>query len=452
MGDKPKALIVGSGIGGLATAARLAQEGRLDVEVVERMSFPGGRFTQHDHDGFAVPTGAVHMIPHGRKGPMAKLLFNKRSKGGLDLKRHGFEFLPTGRYAGWVKNGKHRAANGPIGVMRWFTMKDKLNLPRLLSTRARKPWTGAEGEEPDGDEWMRRYFSNDMVDFLDAFANFAISLRFSQMPASTVVRMLQNCFWLDRPSIPKGGCKGAIVALRKDLRENGAKVRMSQEVAEILPGDAEETTKNHRFAVSLRRRGRQDPDWIGADAIVFNGGHPNLIKALSDDFTVDKSVLQQIEQTQAVGGIGFVFALDDDIPHRDSGVTMLTETERIGGYVLPTFSEPALAPEGKHMMITHQYVPSSDIQSEIAKGREELYEKIPWLADHGEELCVHAYHRNWPCNRSPQGAELPADIGVDGIRLVGDGVKGHGWMMVEGIAANVPHVVDDIHSMTTGNA
>ena len=185
---------------------------------------------------------------------------------------------------------------------------------------------------------------------------------------------------------------------------------------------------------------------------MFNGGHPNLIKALSDDFAVDKSVLQQIERTQAVGGIGFVFALDDDIPQRDSGVTMLTETERIGGYVIPTFSEPSLAPEGKHMLISHQYVPSSDIQSEIAKGREELYENIPWLADHGEELCVHAYHRNWPCNRSPQGAELPADIGVDGIRLVGDGIKAHGWMMVEGIAANVPHVVDDIHSMTTGSA
>ena len=173
-----------------------------------------------------------------------------------ELKRHGVDFLRTGRYAGWVKNGERRAANGPIGVMRWFSTKDKLNLPRLLSARARKPWDAGAGEEPDGDAWMRRYFSDDMVDFLDAFANFAISLRFHQMPASTVVRMLQNCFWLDRPSIPKGGCKGAIEALRKDLKENGAKVRLSHEVSEILPGDAEETTKGHRFAVGLRRRRR----------------------------------------------------------------------------------------------------------------------------------------------------------------------------------------------------
>ena len=95
-------------------------------------------------------------------------------------------------------------------------------------------------------------------------------------------------------------------------------------------------------------------------------------------------------------------------------------------------------------MITHQYVPSSDVKSEIDKGREELYEAIPWLSDYGEEICVHSYHRNWPCNRAPQGSELPADIGIEGIRLVGDGVKSHGWMMIEGISSNISKVVNEI--------
>ena len=66
-----------------------------DVQVYERLSFAGGRFTQHDHDGYAVPTGAVHMVPHGMKGPFAKMMLGKRSKGGLELGRHGVEFLPS---------------------------------------------------------------------------------------------------------------------------------------------------------------------------------------------------------------------------------------------------------------------------------------------------------------------------------------------------------------------
>ncbi len=441
MSEKPKAVVIGAGVGGLASAACLAQTQKYDVTVYDRMSFAGGRFTQHDHDGFQIPTGAVHMIPHGRRGPFAKLLLGKKISGGLDLGRHGVEFLPTTKFACRMKDGKLQEANSVYGILPWFSVRDTLNLPRLLLTRANHPW-GDETE--DGRTWMSKRFSEEFVDFVDAFANFAISLRFDQMPASTVVKMLQNSFWSDRPAVPKGGCKGVINGLRADLRENGARVKLSNEVTEILPGDAEESTKGNRFCIGVRRRGRQEGIWVGADSIIHNGGHPNLLAALSDDFEVAAGVREQVRNTQAVGGIGFVFALDDDIPHRSSGVTMLPNLERVGGYVLPTFSEPSLAPEGKHMMITHQHVPDPSVKSEIDKGREDLHDAIPWLADHGEELCVHTYHRNWPCNRAPQGAELPSDIGVEGVRLVGDGVKGHGWMMVEGIAANVPEAVASV--------
>jgi len=96
---KPKALVIGAGVGGLSSAAKMAQSGDFEVTVYERMSFAGGRFTQHDHDGYQIPTGAVHMIPHGKKGPFADLILGKRSKGGLDLGRHGVEFLPTTHFA-----------------------------------------------------------------------------------------------------------------------------------------------------------------------------------------------------------------------------------------------------------------------------------------------------------------------------------------------------------------
>jgi phytoene dehydrogenase-like protein len=235
-----------------------------------------------------------------------------------------------------------------------------------------------------------------------------------------------------------------IDGLRAELKNNGAKLKLSHEITEILPGSAEEETKGNRFCIGVRRRGRESPNWIGADSIIHNGGHPNLLSSLSDEFEISEGIRDQVENTQAVGGIGFVFSLDDNIPQRDSGVTMIPGKERVGGYIIPTFSEPALAPEGKHMMITHQYVPDPSVKSEISRGREEIFEAVPWLSDHGEELCVHTYHRNWPCNRAPMGAELPSDVGVDGIRLVGDGVKGHGWMMIEGIAANVPGAVRDV--------
>ena len=438
---RPKALIIGSGIGGLTSAAMLAQTKEYDVSVYERMSFAGGRFTQHDHDGFQIPTGAVHMIPHGKKGPFANLILGSSKRGGLDLGRHGVDFIPTTNFACQINRGKLYQANSAFGVLPWFPISDTVNLTRLLSKRAKKPIVN---ETEDGKTWLSKRFSKEFVNFLDAFSNFAVSLRFEQMPATSVIRMLQNSFWSDRPHIPKGGCKGVIDGLRKDLKENGARVKLSHEITEILPGSAEESTKGNKFCVGVRRRGRDNPTWIGADAIIHNGGHPNLLKVLSDDFEVKEDIIEQVANTQAVGGIGFCFALEENVPHQGSGVTMLPELDRVGGYVIPSFSDPSLAPQGKHLMITHQYVPSSDVKSEIGKGREELYEAIPWLSDYGEEICVHSYHRNWPCNRAPQGSELPADIGVEGIRLVGDGVKSHGWMMIEGISANISKVVNEI--------
>ncbi|HIF03921.1 MAG TPA: NAD(P)/FAD-dependent oxidoreductase [Candidatus Poseidoniales archaeon] len=442
MTDKKRVVVIGSGIGGLSAAASLAQTQQYEVEVYERLSFAGGRFTQHDHDGYAVPTGAVHMIPHGCRGPFYKLLMGKQRKGGLNLGKHGLETRPVTRFACQIRDGVHRSSKGPLDLMSWFSWKDRLNLPKLLLARTKKP--PQPDETLDGDTWLRQRFTDEFVDFMDAFVNFAVSVRFYQMPASTTKRMLQNCFWSDRPHVPMGGCKSVIDALRKDLRQNGAKVKLSHEITEIIPGDEEESTKGYRFAVGIRRRGREDATWVGADGIIHNGGHPNLLNSLSDDFEVAQSIRDQVRDTKAAGGIGFVFGLDDEIPHRDSGVTMLPGLDRVGGYVIPTFTDPSLAPQGRHMMITHQYVPDDDIRSEIAKGRENLYEAIPWLDKHGEEICVHAYHRNWPCNRTPQGSELPADIGVEGIRLVGDGVKGHGWMMIEGITSSVPGAVADI--------
>jgi phytoene dehydrogenase-like protein len=438
--SRPKAVVIGAGLGGLSSAAKISHHGNYDVEVYERMSFAGGRFTQHDHDGFQIPTGAVHTIPHGRKGPFAKLILGKRERGGLDLGRQGVEFLPSTKFAGMQRNGSHHAANSVYGILPWFSLKNTINMPRLLASRAKRPW---KNETMDGRTWLRKMFTEDFIDFLDAFSNFAISLRFDQMPASTVARMLQNSFWSDRPHIPKGGCKGVIDGLRSDLKENGVRIKLSHEITEILPGDSEEETKGRRFCIGIRRRGRASPTWIGADAIIHNGGHPNLLDSLSDEFEVSDEIRGQVKNTQAVGGIGFVFNLDDEIPQRDSGVTMVPGMDRVGGYIIPTFSEPSLAPEGRHMMITHQYVPDPTVKSEISKGRDEIYDSIPWLSDHGEELCVHTYHRNWPCNRAPMGAELPSDVGIEGIRMVGDGVKGHGWMMIEGIASNVPEAVSD---------
>ena len=52
-----KALIIGSGFGGLATALRLTHHG-YEVEIVEKYHQPGGRVNQLTKDGFSFDIGS----------------------------------------------------------------------------------------------------------------------------------------------------------------------------------------------------------------------------------------------------------------------------------------------------------------------------------------------------------------------------------------------------------
>src|SRR5215213_1371817 len=71
--QKPTALIVGAGIGGIATAARLAKNG-YEVTVLEKESTPGGRCNQIIRDGHRFDIGpTLFLMPEIWEGTSASL-------------------------------------------------------------------------------------------------------------------------------------------------------------------------------------------------------------------------------------------------------------------------------------------------------------------------------------------------------------------------------------------
>jgi phytoene dehydrogenase-like protein len=59
---RPRAIVVGAGVGGTSTAARLAHAG-FDVEVHEKNDFSGGRCSLIHHEGYRfdqVSGGSLH--------------------------------------------------------------------------------------------------------------------------------------------------------------------------------------------------------------------------------------------------------------------------------------------------------------------------------------------------------------------------------------------------------
>src|SRR5512136_505148 len=83
--DKSKVLIIGAGIGGIATAARLARKG-CQVTVLEKNDIPGGRVGQLKHDGYTFDTGATLLLmPEIYAETFAAL--GERMQDHLDLRR-----------------------------------------------------------------------------------------------------------------------------------------------------------------------------------------------------------------------------------------------------------------------------------------------------------------------------------------------------------------------------
>lgn len=64
MGDKRKAVIIGAGIGGIATSIYLAKNG-FDVKIYEKNSEPGGRCGQLNHEGHRFDLGATMLLMPG---------------------------------------------------------------------------------------------------------------------------------------------------------------------------------------------------------------------------------------------------------------------------------------------------------------------------------------------------------------------------------------------------
>ncbi len=112
------AIIIGAGLGGLLSAAQLLQRGKR-VAVLERLPHCGGRFTAKTFQGAQVSTGAVHMIPFGSSGVLARM---------LRCLQVPHRFFDADVFGSFYVRGKQFRSRGLLGVF-------KVLGPRQFRTR-----------------------------------------------------------------------------------------------------------------------------------------------------------------------------------------------------------------------------------------------------------------------------------------------------------------------------
>ena len=434
------AIVIGAGLGGLLSAAQLLQRGKR-VVVLERLPHCGGRFTAKTFQGVQVSTGAVHMVPFGSSGVLARML------------RHlhiPHRFFDADVFASFHVHGKQIRSRGLLGVFKflgprqfyWFTRVGYLMFLRRLPPDERGlPF----------DIWLSRHIdikkNRELTAFFERISRFALSLELSQVTTAEVVKTTRNMFRYGAPGIVQGGCAALTSELERRLLERGAEIRLRSDVMQILSTDGRVT------GIRVRNKSTGEESLLHAPLVVSDIG-PRATNALLNNRQVTQAQVlkKQVTPGDVQEAIGLKVHILSDvslIPHK--GIMYCLDTKRIAGMVQPTNCDPRLAPPGKHLLISHQVMQSDNIEEEkeLALGDlrmmfGETFEK------HCRVLTMSAYRGEWPVNRVVQGDDVAPETALQGLYLVGDAVKPSGYLMVEGVAQSVNQFLDLLDAIEQG--
>ncbi len=406
-----KAAIIGAGLGGLLTGAKLGNAG-YDVEIFERLPFIGGRFANLEYKGFKLSTGALHMIPHGSRGQLAQML----REVGADIKI---------------------IDSNPMAVIRMETERDiefhdfrkELSLTKRVKLGTVLAYSLKFKPKSDISfrDWVLKYFDDEfLLKFADSFCGWALSLHAKDVPAWEVLEIIDNMYLYKGSGVPEGGCGAVTGALADIIRSNGGKIHTKSSVNRII-NDRDRVT-----GISV------DGHIIDADIVISNIGHLQTSRLYE---CKDEQYLKRIKSIKPSKGIKICLSSDEPIIGH-SGVFFTPFAERINGINEVTNADPTLAPEGKHLVMSHQAVLSEDLNHEINLGLTDIRKLFP--DKKYEVLLIQSYSNDWPVNRASSGSDSGNTTPVRNLYVVGDGAKGRGGIEVEGVALGVKNTIKDI--------
>lgn len=407
-------VVIGSGIGGLLAAAKLASLGRR-VAVFERKTVAGGRFTNISYRGFTLSTGAFHMLPHGSGGPTAGMLRE------LGLQVKIIDSVPPAT----VMIGRKQYTESQF--QRLLTTGQRL---RVLLKSLRVKYGGIPGVSYA--EFIEDVGSELLSAYADAYCRFVFSASAGDIMLRDALMAHAYTRYYGGPGIVRGGCWSIIDALCRYIRLHGGVIHLGSAVEGICVNEE-----------GWVRGVYVGDEFVRAERVVSDIGPREtgaLLRCESSD--VLDAYRQSVQHVLPALGVKISFSSGDSmIGH--SGVLFTPECHRIGGVVEVSAADTSLAPPGRHLFMSHQHVePGREVspvflRQEVEAGIEELEELFPGFNQ--EDILMVQSYTGEPVNRALQGRDAEVATPIQGLYLVGDGVKD--GIEVEGITRSVDSLV-----------
>lgn len=356
---KYDAIVIGAGIGGLASALLLANEGK-KVALFEKRLHPGGRLGSSKRDGFTIDFG-VHLISRGEKGPLIQLL----SRCGLDA---GIEFTkvrPIQSTGGENFRFPHDL-KGRVPDEDFEAVIKMVNDVKDMSDEETAAFDGITLEE-----FLSTYTKDPFVHACVSQVGFIYCcIPEYRLSAGEFARCLKWEAEARSSGYPSGGCVSITNAYMKGLEQYGVDVQFGCPVERVVIEGGK--------AVGIVSKGEE----FRADYIVSNAGIKETVLDLVGPECFDADYVAYIEGLE----ISFVsiiarFALDtiinpeikmlsnfSSLPAKEYNDTLARGEmpDEINAFiVVPSSFDPSVAPEGKQLIMMTTAV-SADLDLKYA--------------------------------------------------------------------------------------
>lgn len=418
------AVVVGAGVGGLCAAARLAAAGWA-VTITERLRHVGGRWSTRVVDGFKLPTGAFLIA---MDDPLAETFGDL----GIDFPVRAIEdrtaYLVGGEVVGTGEHGGMRAlvsasaaVDGSDAHAVMAAIRGALSGDEPASGEPLPAWLAERGAGPR------------VVGAIQALVQAFMGLNAQEVTAVAFFDYLKATAGRGRHGIPPEGSLRLAQNLADYVEASGGTV--------ILGASAQHFLTDGRRVTGVQLR---DGTELHADLVVSDVGVVATATMLPRELATALPAAQDI---RSAPGIACFWAVER--PYYDVPALVVTGTRCVCLVTTPTLVAPELAPDGWHYMETISTFTSSeddsDPKGEMARHLADVDDLLPGWRDRGRLLQSATFRGSWPVYRSWPGTDPQDRFPLDGLALVGDSVKPHGWpgtgasaesarLVVEGVA------------------
>ncbi len=312
-------VVIGAGVGGIATAALLARHG-YQVTVVEKQEQAGGRCNRLVKDGHTFDTGpTLFLFPRvfaqtfadlgeriedhldlQRVDPSYTLYFGDGSSLRLSSDLHAMqvqlEAIEPGSFGGFLRYLKEAQRNYKLGLAN-LAERSFHSVRDLAQLATRLPLFGTKLLTKHHDD-VGRFFDDPRLKAAFTFCDMYLSLSPSEAPA--IFSLLHYAEYADGVWYPMGGMYRLVEALTDIAEGSGAALEYGASVQRIDVGGREAT------GVTLA-----DGRHIEADIVVANADLPYVYRCLLPD---DGAASRLEGKRYSCSAVTFYWGLDKPFP------------------------------------------------------------------------------------------------------------------------------------------